>query len=153
MICDFPIGILFLVLPPSGFLAENSVNIWSADAYTLFMPFEYGNGNLYEFEKWSKPSSYRDYEIWRKFSIQRIDLYTHFCSIHQNLLKLIWTYGKPRYLQGQGNILKKNRGVPTQECSCLVKNGLIFCFFMMHYEKITRFSPWKNGEYTKVWIL
>ena len=39
MICDFPIGILFLVLPPSGFLAENSVNIWSADAYTLFMPF------------------------------------------------------------------------------------------------------------------
>ena len=51
MICAFPIGVLILILPPSGFLAENSVNIWSADAYTLFMPFEYGNGNLYEFEK------------------------------------------------------------------------------------------------------
>ena len=36
MIFAFSIGVLLLILQLSGFLAENSVTIWSADAYIFY---------------------------------------------------------------------------------------------------------------------
>ena len=57
--CFFDRSSYFNLLP-SGFRAENSVNVWSANAYTLFYHLNMSM-EISKYPKWSKPSSYRDY--------------------------------------------------------------------------------------------